>query len=381
MSSVIVGYARTPFTRFLGAFSESSAVQLATAAVETALVRARVDPFLVDEVFVGQVVAAGAGQIPARQVALAAGIPLEVGAASINKMCASGMRAVTLADQLIRSGDRKVVVAAGMESMTNAPFVLPSGRRGARMGSTTLHDAVLRDGLLDSWDGAHMVDFGGMMARKYGVSREEMDEWSARSHARALSAREVLAEDEIVAVDDVRDDEGPRAASDVRQLARLREVGVEGAGVTAGNASPLSDGAAALVLCDEQFAHESELEPIARVVGSAQVAGARPELATLPARAAERALRAAAMSAGDLRYLEVNEAFASVAINVARELGVEPERVNVRGGAIALGHPIGASGARITGSLATQLRRNGGRGLACICSAGGQGDAILLETA
>lgn len=379
MSTVIVGYARTPFARFLGALTDQTAVELATVAVAAALRRAAVDPARVDEVLVGQVLAAGAGQIPARQVALAAGIPLEVGVLSLNKMCASGMRAVTLADQLIRSGDRQLVVAAGMESMTNAPHLLPAARRGVRMGDATLQDAVLRDGLVDSWDGAQMVDFGGLMADRYGISREEMDAWALRSHLRAEAARDVLAADEIVAVGKVTQDEGPRSGSTREGLAALPEVAAAGTGITAGNASPLSDGAAALVLCDKEYARERGLQPLARVIGNAQVAGERPELATLPAHAAERALAMAGTTPGQVRRLEVNEAFASVSINVARTLGIPADRVNVRGGAIALGHPIGASGARITGSLVMQLRDAGGRGVACICSAGGQGDAIVLE--
>jgi acetyl-CoA C-acetyltransferase len=322
-------------------------------------------------------VAAGAGQIPARQVALAAGIPLSVGAMCVNKMCASGMRAVTLADQMIRSGDRKLVVAAGMESMTNAPFLLAGARQGLRMGDTVARDAVLHDGLVDTWDGSHMIEFGGRMARRYAISRDEMDAWALSSHRRAVDAREALAADEIVAAGELDRDEGPRESASAEGLAALPPLG--DAGVTAGNASPLSDGAAAVVLADEAYAASAGLEPIARIVSSAQVAGERPELASLPAVAAERALEKAGTRPDELRRVEVNEAFASVAVNVSRMLGVDPDRVNVRGGAIALGHPIGASGARITGSLAVQLRETGGRGLACICSAGGQGDAIVLE--
>lgn len=379
METLILGYARTPFTRFLGALSDRSPSELGAIAISEALARAQVDPAAVDEVLVGHVLAAGAGQIPARQAAISANIPMDVVAECVNKMCASGMRAITLAHQLLRSGECDVIVAAGMESMSRAPYLLPTGRRGSRMGDTELKDALLFDGLIDTWDGSHMLDFGAAMALKHGISRNEMDAWAHRSHARAVASRSVLADQEIVSVDDIDTDEGPRPGIELSDFERLPALRDATAGITAGNASPISDGAAAVVICSERFAEREGLKPLARIASFGQVAGQRPNLATLPAEAAELAMKSAGIESDQVERLEVNEAFASVAINITRMLGVDEEKVNVRGGAIAIGHPLGASGARITGSLSTQLAETGGYGVACICSAGGQGDAITLE--
>ena len=381
MPAVILGYARTPFARYGGPLADRPAVELAAAAIRAALERAAVAPDELDEVIVGQVIAAGEGQIPSRQAAFTAGVPKEIPTETVNKMCASGMRAVTLAEQLIRAGDCELVLAGGMESMSRAPYVLPRDLAGEPVERAALLDSMLHDGLVDSWDGSHMAQFGARMASEFGISREEQDRWALRSHERAVRARDGALREEIVQVGGLAADHGPRPDTSLERLAALPPVYDPAGTVTAGNASGISDGAAALVLADEAFARARGLEAIARVLGHAAVAGDQPYLATLPAEAAHKALARLGLTAGRLDRVEVNEAFASVAINVTRLLGVESDRVNVHGGAIALGHPVGASGARIVGSLALELRRVGGRGLACICSAGGQGDAIVLEAA
>jgi acetyl-CoA C-acetyltransferase len=379
--SVILGAARTPFGKLGGALAPFAAVALGARAIRAALDRSGVPDGDVDYVVMGQVLQAGVGQIPSRQAQLAAGLAKEIGSETLNKVCGSGMRAVTLADQLIRAGDHRVVVAGGMESMSNAPYLLPKARFGYRFGDGTLIDSLTYDGLRSTFDGCHMIEQASKVSRELGISREEQDAWALRSHERALAAIDagVLGE-EIASVDGVGLDESPRRDTTLEKLSRLPPVRDPEGTTTAGNAPGLNDGAAAVVVASEEYARERGLEPLARILASGTAADDIPYLARTPALAGMKALAKAGTDAGELARVEINEAFASVALNSTRMLGVDPERVNVNGGAIALGHPIGASGARLVTTLAYELRRQGGGlGLAAICSGGGQGDAIVLE--
>jgi len=395
--TVVLGAARTPFGKFGGALSSMSAPELGGAAIREALDRSGVEDAELAErghsVF-GEVVQAGVGQIPSRQANFRAGLPFSLTTETLNQVCASGLRSATLADLMVRCGDYDLVLAGGMESMSNAPYLLPKARWGARMGDAAMVDAMMHDGLLDAFEHVQMVRFGTEGAKRHGVSREEQDEWALRSHERAAAATDEgrLAE-EIVGVKVagggasgkkgqtafVEHDEPIRRDTTLEKLAKLGPLD-EGGTVTAGNAPGVTDGAGALVLASGSFARERGLEPLGTIVAHAKVAEEPPNLPTVPANAGKKALAKAGWEAGDLDLVEINEAFAVVAIQSTRMLGVDPGIVNVNGGALALGHPIGASGARILMTLLYELRRRGGgRGLAAICSGGGQGDAVLVE--
>jgi acetyl-CoA C-acetyltransferase len=379
--SVIVSAVRTPFGRLGGGLASKQATELGSIAIRAALDRVEVGDTEIDYVIMGQVLQGGAGQAPARQAAIGAGLPKEVPADTVNKVCASSIRAVEIADTMIRAGDAQIVVAGGMESMSNAPYLLPKARFGYRLGDGALVDLMVHDGLESSFDGRHMVEQASFVARELGIGREEQDEWALRSHERAVRAQDAgLFEDEIVPVDDVTADEGPRRDTSLEKLASLKPVfDLEGT-TTAGNAPGVNDGAAAVVVTSEDLARERGLEVLATVVGQAYVADEFAYLARTPGGAGNLALTKADRSIADVSRVEVNEAFCSVALHSTRLLGADPEIVNVNGGAVALGHPIGASGARILTTLIYELRRNGGGlGLAAICSGGGQGDALLVE--
>jgi acetyl-CoA C-acetyltransferase len=380
-SSVIVAAVRTPFGRLGGGLAAHSATELGAIAIRAAFERVALDPGEVEYVVMGQVLQAGVGQAPARQAAVAAGIPKEVPADTINKVCASSVRAIELADLMIRSGEHELVVTGGMESMSNAPYLLPKARFGYRLGNGEVVDHVVFDGLTSSFDGMHMIQQASMVSRELEISREEQDEWAYRSHQRAAAAQDDgRFADEIVPVGDVAVDESVRRDTTLEKLATLQPVFDPEGTTTAGNAPGVNDGASCVVVCSEAFAARRGLEPLARILAQGYVADEYAYLARTPARAGEQALAKAGKAIDDLARVEINEAFASVAKNSTRMLGVDEEIVNVNGGAVALGHPIGASGGRIVGTLVHELRRNGGGlGLAAICSGGGQGDALLLE--
>jgi acetyl-CoA C-acetyltransferase len=379
--AAIVSAVRTPFGRFGGGLARFQATELGARAITAALERIGLEPGEVEYVTMGQVLQAGAGQAPARQAAVAAGIPIDVPSDTINKVCASSLRAVQIADLMIRAGEHDVIVAGGMESMSNAPYALPKARFGYRMGNGELVDLMTYDGLLSSFDGLLMIEQASKVSRELGIPREEQDAWALRSHQRAVRAiDEGWLGEEIVAVDGLAVDEGPRRDTTLEKLAALRPVRDAEGTTTAGNAPGLNDGAGALVVTSEEFARKRGLEPLATIVGQAYVADEFAYLARTPAGAGARVLDKAGKGIDDVERVEVNEAFASVALNSSKLLGADPAKVNVNGGAVALGHPIGASGARILGTMIYELRRNGGGlGLATICSGGGQGDALLIE--
>ncbi|MDQ3695791.1 MAG: acetyl-CoA C-acetyltransferase [Chloroflexota bacterium] len=387
--SVILSGVRTPFGRLNGSLASLTAVDLGALAITNAITRAGIEPGDVQNVIMGQVLQGGAGQNPARQTAFKAGLDKIVTAETINRVCGSGMRAITLADSLIRSGDYQVIAAGGMESMSNAPYVLRRARAGYRMGDGVLEDMMIGDGLQCAVACVHMGIHGGDVAAEERVGREEQDAWALRSHQRTLAARDAgLYADEIVPVEIkersavvvVRDDESPRRDTSAGALAKLKPAFDPASTVTAGNAPGINDGAAATIVTSAAWAAERSLSPLATILSHAAAAWDVPYLAYTPAMAAEIALEKAGLTAGEIDLFEINEAFASVSIISSRRLGVDPERVNVHGGAVAMGHPIGASGARIVMTLANELRRRGGgTGLAAICSGGGQGDAIILR--
>jgi acetyl-CoA C-acetyltransferase len=327
------------------------------------------------------VLQAGAGQAPARQAAVGAGLPIEVPADTINKVCASSIRAVEIADAMIRAGEHEVVVTGGMESMSNAPYLLKKARFGYRLGNGELIDSMVSDGLTSTFDGLHMVAQNSLVARELGISREEQDAWAFRSHQRAAEAQDAgRYDDEIVPVGDVTADEGIRRDTSLETLSKLKPVFDPEGTTTAGNAPGVNDGASCVIVVSEEFAQRRGLEPLATILSQAYVADDFAYLARTPARAGHRALEKAGRSIDDVKRVEINEAFSSVALNSTRMLGADEEIVNVNGGAVALGHPIGASGGRILGTMVHELRRNGGGlGLAAICSGGGQGDALLIE--
>jgi acetyl-CoA C-acetyltransferase len=329
----------------------------------------------------GQVLQAGAGQAPARQAAIAAGLPKEIAADTINKVCASSIRAVEIADQMIRAGDHEVVVTGGMESMSNAPYLLKKARFGYRLGNGELIDSMVFDGLTSTFDKLHMVQQASKVSRELGISREEQDGWALRSHERAVRAIDAgLFVDEIVPVGEFAVDEGPRRDTSLETLAQLKPVFDPEGTTTAGNAPGVNDGAGCVIVTSEEFARRRGLPVLATIVSQGYVADDFAYLARTPARAGAIALEKAGKTIGDVERVELNEAFSSVVLNSTRMLGADPEKVNVNGGAVALGHPIGASGARIVGTMIHELRRNGGGlGLAAICSGGGQGDALLIE--
>jgi acetyl-CoA C-acetyltransferase len=379
--SVIVSAVRTPFTRLGGGLKDKEATELGAIAIRAALDRVDVANDEVEYVIMGQVLQAGAGQAPARQAAVGAGLPIETPADTINKVCASSIRAVEIADQMIRSGDHSVVVAGGMESMSNAPYILKKARFGYRIGDGVLIDSMTYDGLTSTFDKRHMVEQASFVSRELGISREDQDRWALRSHERAVQAIDNgLFQDEIVPVGDVAIDEGPRRDTSYEKLSRLQPVFDPQGTTTAGNAPGVNDGAGALVVTSEEFARQRGLEVLATIVSQAYVADEFAYLARTPAKAGRAALEKAGKAIEDVERVELNEAFASVVVNSAKMLGADTERVNVNGGAVALGHPIGASGARILSTMIYELRRNGGGlGLAAICSGGGQGDALLIE--
>jgi len=387
--TVILGTARTPIGKLGGALSSLHPVELGAIAISAALERADVAPEQVQHVVMGHVLQAGQGQITSRQAALKAGIPEPVSAETINKVCASGIRASVLLDQAIRAGDVEVGVGGGMESMSQAPYLVPQGRFGYRMGDAKLLDAMLIDGLRSPWSNRQMFDEATDAGDRLELTRPDLDRWALRSHERALEAIDDgrLAEEIIPVTIKARKgdtvvevDEGPRRGSTLEALAKLPGlVGKEGSH-TAGNSPSVNDGAGALVLSSDEWAEANGKAVLAEIVGHAQFANDTATLATTPAGAALRALDKAGLQPGDIDLWEINEAFASVALQSIRHLGIDEDRVNVNGGAVALGHPLGASGARILGVLVHELRRRGGGlGVAAICSGGGQGDAVILR--
>jgi acetyl-CoA C-acetyltransferase len=379
--TVIVSAVRTPFGKLGGGLKHHAATELGSVVIRAAIERIGLEGNEVDYVIMGQVLQAGAGQAPARQAAVGAGLPIEVPADTINKVCASSIRAVQIADSMIRAGDVEVVVTGGMESMSNAPYALPKARFGYRMGNGEVVDLMIWDGLRSTFDEQHMVQQAAHVARELGVTREEQDGWALRSHERAARAQDDgLFAEEIVPVGEVKADESIRRDTTLEKLAGLKPAMDPEGTITAGNAPGVNDGASCVVVCSEEFAERRGLEPLATVVAQGYVADEFAWLARTPANAGAQALAKAGKSIGDVKRVEVNEAFSSVALNSVKMLGADPETVNVNGGAVALGHPIGASGGRILGTMVHELRRNGGGlGLAAICSGGGQGDALLIE--
>ncbi|WP_433511601.1 acetyl-CoA C-acetyltransferase [Nonomuraea sp. CA-143628] len=388
--SVIVAGARTPIGRLLGALSGLPAVELGGIAIKAALERAGVSPEDVEYVIMGQVLQAGAGQIPSRQAAVKAGIPMTVPSITINKVCLSGLDAIALADQLIRAGEFDIVVAGGMESMTNAPHLLPGMRKGVKYGGAEVLDSMAHDGLFCAFDQCAMGESTERYNARLGIGREEQDAVSARSHQLAAAAtKNGVFEDEIVPVElpqrrgepvVVKEDEGIRGDTTVDTLAGLRPAFAADGTITAGSASQISDGACAVVVMSKAKAEELGLPWLAEIGRHGNVAGPDTSLQSQPANAIKQALAKQGLSVGDLDLVEINEAFASVVLQSAKELGVPLDRVNVNGGGIALGHPIGASGARIVLTLAHELRRRGGGlGAAGLCGGGGQGDALIIR--
>jgi acetyl-CoA C-acetyltransferase len=379
--SVIVSAVRTPFGKLGGGLAAYEAPQLGAVAIRAALERVGLEPHEPQYAVMGQVLQGGAGQAPARQAAIEAGLPIETPADTINKVCASSIRAIEIADSMIRAGDAEIVVTGGMESMTNAPYLLKRARLGYRLGNGELIDSMVHDGLTSTFDGLHMVAQNSLVARELGISRERQDAWAARSHQRAALAQdEGRFHDELVPVDGVVADESVRRDTTVEKLAALKPVFDPDGTTTAGNAPGVNDGASCVVVCSQEWARKRGLEPLATILAQGYVADAFAYLARTPAAAAEKALAFAGKTIDDVARVEINEAFASVASNSARLLGADEALVNVNGGAVALGHPIGASGGRIVSTLVHELRRNGGGlGLAAICSGGGQGDALLIE--
>ncbi len=388
--TVILSGVRTPFGKFGGGLSSFSAAQLGGLVIKEALNKANVDSADVQEVILGTVLQGGQGQIPSRQASRFAGIPWEVKTETINKVCASGMRSVTLADQIIRAGDEEVIVAGGMESMSNAPYIMPKARWGLRMGDSPMVDLMVHDGLTCSFDGVHMGTYGNGVAQELELSRADQDAWALRSHELAVKAIEtgVFAE-EIVPVEVpvrkgtpivIKDDESPRKDSSIEALNKLRPAfGADGT-ITAGNAPGINDGAAALVLMSEERAIREGREPLAVILGHAAIATEARDFPKTPGMVINELLKKTGKSLDDIDLFEVNEAFAAVALASSKIAGLDPAKVNVNGGAVALGHPIGASGARIIITLAHELkRRGGGIGIASICSGGGQGDAIMIQ--
>ncbi len=390
MASVIVAGARTPFGKFGGAFKDVPATSLGAHAIRAALDRAGVSGAEVDYVIMGQVLQAGAGQITARQAAIEAGIPQEVPAITINKVCLSGLNAIALADQLIRAGEVEVVVAGGMESMSQAPYLVPQARFGARMGNSQMIDSMVHDGLWSTFTGQHMGESSDEVNRELEIGRDEQDAWAARSHQRAERAWNsgVLAQEVIpVALAQrrgeavkVERDEGVRPGTTVEALGKLQPAFRDDGTITAGNASQISDGAAAVVVMSSERARRLDVAPLVEVVAHGMSADRYSWLHTVPALALSNALKKAGLDVSDLDLVEINEAFAAVALNATRMLELDEDRVNVNGGAVALGHPIGASGARLVLTVAHELKRRGLRtGAAALCGGGGQGDALIVK--
>jgi acetyl-CoA C-acetyltransferase len=379
--SVIVGAVRTPFGKLGGGLASHPATELGAIVIRAALERTGIEPEEPDYVIMGQVLQGGAGQAPARQAAVRAGLPIETPSDTINKVCASSIRAVEIADSMIRAGDADLVVTGGMESMSNAPYVLARARFGYRLGDGTLIDLLTHDALTSTFDGKHMVEQASFVSRELGVSREDQDAWAFRSHQRAVAAIDAgRFDDEIVPVADFSVDEVPRRDTSLEKLGSLAPVFDPEGTTTAGNAPGVNDGAACVLVASEEWARRRGIEPLATIVAQGYVAGEFAYLAQTPAKASAVALDRAGKSIGDVKRVEINEAFSSVAKHSTQLLGADEQIVNVNGGAVALGHPVGASGGRILGTLVHELRREGGGlGLAAICSGGGQGDALLIE--
>jgi acetyl-CoA C-acetyltransferase len=387
--TVILGAARTPIGKLGGGLSAIDATELGATAITAALERADVAPEQVEHVVMGQVIQAGQGQIPSRQAQIKAGIPKEVSSETVNKVCASGLRATVILDQAIRAGDVEVGVGGGMESMSKAPYLLPQARFGYRMGDAKALDSMVNDGLTNPFSGKQMFVEATEVGDELELTRPDLDRWALRSHELALAAiDDGRMADEIVPFtvkgrkgDTVVEvDEGPRRGSSLEALAKLPGLTSKEGSHTAGNSPGVNDGGGALVLASDDWAAANGKTVLAEIVGHAQFANDFAYLATTPAGAARKALDKAGLQPGDIDLWEINEAFASVTLQSIRELGIEEDRVNVNGGAVALGHPIGASGARILGVLVHELRRRGGGlGVAAICSGGGQGDALILR--
>jgi len=388
--TVIVSGARTPFGKLGGTLSSLSASKLGGVAIKAAIERGNMDEADIDEVIMGNVLQGGQGQIPSRQAAREAGIPWSVKTETINKVCASGLRSLTLADQLIRVGDEEIIVAGGMESMSNAPYLLPDARFGYRMGDKKVVDMMAHDGLTCSFNHVHMGTYGNSTANEYEISRQEQDEWAYRSHTRAIQAIDTgKFSDEIVPVDvpqrhgksiSVKMDEAPRQDTTVETLSTLQPAFDHDGTITAGNAPGVNDGAGAFITMSDQKAAEMGKIPLATILSHAEVAVEAKDFPTTPGIVIEKLLHKAGKTKNDIDLYEINEAFAAVSLTSIDIAGLNPEKVNVNGGAVALGHPIGASGGRIVLTLIHELKRQGGGlGIAAICSGGGQGDAILIE--
>ena len=388
--SVIVNGARTPMGRLLGSLKDFSGADLGAVAIKAALERSGVSPDQVEYVIMGQVLLAGAGQMPARQAAVKAGIPMSVPSLTINKVCLSGLDAIALADQLIRAGEFDIIVAGGQESMTNAPHLLPKSRSGYKYGAVEMLDAMAFDGLTDAFDNIPMGESTEHHNAKLDLTREEQDEFAARSHQRAaVAAKNGVFDEEITTVlipqrkgdpIEFRDDEGIRPDTTVESLSKLRPAFTKDGTITAGSASQISDGAAAVVVMSKAKAEELGLTWLAEIGAHGNVAGPDNSLQSQPANAIKHALGKEGLTVDDLDVIEINEAFAAVGVQSMRDLGVGPDKVNPSGGAIALGHPIGMSGARLVLSTALELkRRGGGTGAAALCGGGGQGDALILH--
>jgi acetyl-CoA C-acetyltransferase len=389
--AVILSGARTPVGKLLGALSSFSAVDLGVIAAREAIKRAGIDPQLVNEVIMGNVVQAGNGQNPARQVALRAGIPNAVGALTINKVCGSGLKAVMLAANGIKVGEIDLAVAGGMESMTNAPYLLKKARQGYRMGNAEMIDSMIGDGLWCAFDDWHMGCTGEVVAERFHVSREEQDEYALNSHRKAIAAMKAGYFDaEIVPIEIpqkkgaplvIKTDEGPREDTSLEALAKLRPAfKQEGGTVTAGNAPAVNDGAAALVVTSDEMARKLGRKPMARIVAQA-TSGVEPKLVMMaPITAIQKTLERAGWDLADVDLIELNEAFSVQAVAITREMGINPAKLNVNGGAVALGHPIGASGARVLVTLLHEMqRRDVRRGIAALCLGGGNAVAMAVE--
>lgn len=392
METVIVDGLRTPFGRLGGALSGIPAVDLAAPLLKQLVEANKINPEEIDEVILGQVLQAGCGQIPSRQALIKAGLPVTCESTTVNKVCASGMRAVSLADLRIRAGDGDIILAGGMESMSQAPYLVDanSARFGKRMGHASFKDAMLSDGLECPVALVHMAVHGAKVAEEFGITREAQDEWALRSHQRACAAiKEGRFASEIKPVEIpqkkgdpkvIKDDESPRADSSLEAMAKLKPVFYDKGTVTAGNAPGINDGAAVLLVMSAEKAKKLGLKPLAKIVSHASIGQDVPYLATVPALACQKALKKAELKVSDLDLLEINEAFAAVALKSMSMLGIDSEKVNVNGGAIALGHPIGASGGRILLTLIREMERRGSKlGAASICSGTAQGDCIILS--
>ncbi|KZN95113.1 MAG: acetyl-CoA C-acetyltransferase [Bacillaceae bacterium] len=390
VKTVILEGARTPIGKFNGSLAQLTASQLGGISMKEALMRAEVKPEDVNEVIFGNVLQAGQGQIPSRQAAREAGIPWSIKTETVNKVCASGLRSVTMADQIIRAGDEEIILAGGMESMSNAPYALKNARWGLRMGNAQMVDLMIHDGLSCSFTGVHMGTYGNKIAKEYEISREEQDNWAVRSHKRAIAAiEEGKMAEEIAAVEIpqrkgsplvIYKDESPRKDTTKEILATLPPVFDKDGTITAGNAPGINDGAAALVLMSDERAKREGKNVLATIIGHAEVAVEAENFPITPGLVILELLKKTGKSVDDIDLFEINEAFAVVALASIKIAGIDPEKVNVNGGAVALGHPIGASGARILLTLAYELRRRGGGiGIAAICSGSGQGDAVMIE--